>query len=175
MTINLHWSLNFCGVRAVVMRLMLWINGYIYWQFSMAFNIPNIVIKPDLVKVLDRDRPCVLHCPKTQEHQSTFVDTLVHTEPGNGHQPFGRDNSVWCSAYALLWSNLNLNSTSRRLPPMYSLPLRLRNTIVDVRTQEYMGYPKNTSAMGCLNSIWPSVYSTFMDIAATPTPCAPLP
>ena len=37
--------------------------------------------------------PCVLPCPKTQEHQSTSVDSWVHRVSENGHQLFGRGNS----------------------------------------------------------------------------------
>ena len=33
-----------------------------------------------------RSPPCVLPCPKTQEHQSTCVDSWVHRVPENGHQ-----------------------------------------------------------------------------------------
>ena len=40
-------------------------------------------------------RRSVLICPKTQEHQSTCVDSWVHRVPENGHQPFGRGNSLW--------------------------------------------------------------------------------
>ena len=49
--------------------------------------------------------PCVLPCPKTQEHQSTCVDSWVHWVPENGHQPLGRGNSLWHSACPILWSN----------------------------------------------------------------------
>ena len=42
--------------------------------------------------------PFVLPCPKTQEHQSTCVDSWVHRVPENGHQPMGRGNSLWRSA-----------------------------------------------------------------------------
>ena len=42
--------------------------------------------------------PSVLPCPKTQEHQSTCVDSWVHRVPENGHQPLGRGNSLWRSA-----------------------------------------------------------------------------
>ena len=41
--------------------------------------------------------PSVLLCPKTQEHQSTCVDSWVHRVPENGHQPLGRGNSLWRS------------------------------------------------------------------------------
>ena len=74
-------------------------------QFTMAFSLPNIVIKPDLLTLLNRDRPCVLPCPKTQQHQSTCVDSWVHRVPENGHQPLGRGNSLWHSACSILWSN----------------------------------------------------------------------
>ena len=66
-------------------------------QFTMAFSLPNIVIKPDLETLLYEYRPCVLPCPKTQEHQSTCVDSWVHGVSENGHQPLGRGNSQWRS------------------------------------------------------------------------------
>ena len=49
--------------------------------------------------------PSVFICPKTQEHQSTCVDSWVHRVPENGHQPLGRGNSLWRSAYPILWLN----------------------------------------------------------------------
>ena len=55
--------------------------------------------------LLNRDRPCVLPCPKTQDHQSTCVNSWVHRVPENGHQPLGRGNSLWHSACPILWSN----------------------------------------------------------------------
>ena len=47
----------------------------------------------------------MLICPKTQEHQSTCVDSWVHRVPENGHQPLGRGNSLWRSACPILSSN----------------------------------------------------------------------
>ena len=47
-------------------------------QFTMAFGLPSIVIKLDLVTIFHGDCPSVLPCPKTQEHQSTCVDSWVH-------------------------------------------------------------------------------------------------
>ena len=113
----------------------------------------------------------MLPCPKTQEHQSTCVDSWVHWVPENGHQPLGRGNSLWrsaCpilwsnpillryfthqplgranslwrSACSILWSNRSFNAISWRSPPVYSLALRLRNTKVPVWTHESIGYPK---------------------------------
>ena len=74
-------------------------------QFTMAFGLPNIVIKPYIVTLFHEDCPSVLPCPKTQEHQSTCVDSWVHRVPENGHQPLGRGNSLWRSACPILWSN----------------------------------------------------------------------
>ena len=48
---------------------------------------------------------CVLPCPKTQEHQSTCVDSWVNRVPENRHQRMGRGNSLWRSACPILWSN----------------------------------------------------------------------
>ena len=84
----------------------------------------------------------MLPCPKTQEHQSTCVDSWVHRVPENGHQPLGRGNALWRSACPILWSNPILNTISPRSPPLCSLALRLRNTKVPVSTHESIGYPK---------------------------------
>ena len=108
----------------------------------MAFSLPNIVIKPYLVTLFYRDCPLCAHCPKTQEHQSTCVDSWVHRVPENGHQPLGRGNSLWRSACPILWSNPLFNAISRRSPPVYSLARRLRNTKVPVWTHGSIGYPK---------------------------------
>ena len=77
-------------------------------QFTMAFSLPNIVIKLDHVALVYGYCPCVLPCPRTQEHQSTCVDSWVHEVPENGHQPLGRGNSLWRSACPILWSNPTL-------------------------------------------------------------------
>ena len=52
-----------------------------------------------------RSPPVYSLAPKTQEHQSTCVDSWVHRVPKNGHQPLGRGNSLWRSACPILWSN----------------------------------------------------------------------
>ena len=168
----------------------------------MAFSLPNIVIKPDLLTLFLEIAPCVLPCPKPQEHQNTCVDSWVHRVPENGHQPLGRGNSLWHSACPILWSKpillryftkiapsvlpcpttqehqstnvdswvhrtpkmdishwdaaihygvqlaqycdqiLSCYAISRRLPPLCSLALRLRNTKIPMWTCESIGYPK---------------------------------
>ena len=111
-------------------------------QFTMAFSLLNIVLKPDLLTLFHGDRPCVLPCPKSQEHQSTSVDSWVHRVPENGHQPLGRGNSLWHSACPKLWSNPIFQRYFSEIDPLYSLALKLRNTKVPVWTHESIGYPK---------------------------------
>ena len=98
--------------------------------------------KPDLLTLFHGDRPCVLPCPKTQEHQSTCVDSWVHRVPENGHQPLGRGNSLWRAACPILWSNPFLLRYFSEISPLCSLALRLGNTKVPVWTHESIGYPK---------------------------------
>ena len=85
---------------------------------------------------------CVLPCRKTQEHQSTRVDSWVHRAPENGHQPL--DAAIhYCVQLAQYCDQTRSgNTTLRRSPPVYSLSLRLRNTKVYVLTHESIGYPK---------------------------------
>ena len=82
-----------------------WISAIGTRQFTKAFSLPNIVIKPYLVIYFTEIAPSVLICPKTQEHQSTCVDSWVHRVPENGHQSLGRGNSLWHYACPILWSN----------------------------------------------------------------------
>ena len=69
---------------------------------------PILWSNPILLRYFTKIAPSVFPCPKTQEHQSTCVDSLVHRVPENGHQPLGRGNSLWRSACPILWSNPNL-------------------------------------------------------------------
>ena len=112
----------------------------------MAFSLPYIVIQPDLLTLFHWDRPCVLPCPKTQEHQSTCVDSWVHRVPENGQQPLGRGNSLWRSACPILWSNPNLLRYLTEIAPLCPIALRLRNTKVPVWTHESVVYPKMDSS-----------------------------
>ena len=84
----------------------------------------------------------MLICPKTQEQQSTCVDSWVHRVPENGHQPLGRGNSLWRSACPIFWLNPIFNAISRRSPPLCSFALKHRDTKVPVWTHESIGCPK---------------------------------
>ena len=68
-----------------------------HWDAAIHYGI-QLAQYCDQTRFLTRfhgDRPYVLPCPKTQEHQSTCVDSWVHRVPENGHQPLGRGNSLW--------------------------------------------------------------------------------
>ena len=67
-------------------------------QFTMAFSF-NIVIKP--AHAISLRYPLCTPL-KTQEHQSTCVDSWVHRVPENELQPLGRGNSLWRSACPIL-------------------------------------------------------------------------
>ena len=66
---------------------------------------PILLSNPILLRSFTMIAPSVLPCPKSQEHQSTCVDSWVHRVTENGHQPLGRGNSLWRSACPILWSN----------------------------------------------------------------------
>ena len=97
---------------------------------------------PILLRYFTKIAPSVLPCPKTQEHQSTCVDSWVHRVPENGHQPLGCGNSLWCSACPILWSKPILFRYFTKIALLCSLALGLRNTKVPVWTHESIGYPK---------------------------------
>ena len=59
---------------------------------------PTLWSNPILELYFTEIAPCVLPCLKSQEHQSTCVDSWVHWVLENGHQPMGRGNSLWRSA-----------------------------------------------------------------------------
>ena len=84
----------------------------------------------------------VLPCPKTQEHQSTCVDSWVHRVPKMDMNHW--DAAIPCGVQLAQYCDQtrSLNAISRRLPPLCSLALRLRNTKVPVWTHESIGYPK---------------------------------
>ena len=111
---------------------------------------PILWSNPIVLRYFTQDCPfIVLPCHKTQEHQSTCVDSWVHRVPESGHQPLGRGNTLWRLIAQYCDQTLSCYAISRRLPPLCSLAPRLRNTKVPVWTHESIGYPKMfTSAIG---------------------------
>ena len=78
-----------------------WGRGNSLWRSACPILLSN----PILLRYFTMIAPSVLPCPKSQEHQSTCVDSWVHRVPENGHQSLGRGNSLWRSACPILWSN----------------------------------------------------------------------
>ena len=78
---------------------------------------PILCSNPILSRYFTKIAPSVLPCPKTQEHQSTCVDSSVHRVPENGHQPLGRGSSLWHSACPILWSNPILSRYFTKIAP----------------------------------------------------------
>ena len=129
--------------------------GYPKWtsaigmrQFTMVFNLPNIVIKPDLVTILQTFPP--LYCLALRL-KNTKVP--VWTNESIGYPKM--DISYWDAAihYGLLHAQYCDQTRSckhflQRFLPLYSLALRLRNTNLPVWTHESKWYPKWTSALG---------------------------
>ena len=137
---------------------------------------------PVLLRYFTKIAPSVLPCPKTQEHQSTCVDSWVHRVPENGHQPLGRGNSLWRSACPILWSNPILLRYFTKIAP---------SVLICPKTQEHQStcvdswvhrVPKNGhQPLGRGNSLWhsacPILWSTpillryFTKIAPSVLPC----
>ena len=126
-------------------------------QFTMAFSLPNIVIKPDLLTLLNRDRPCVLPCPKTQEHHSTCGDSWVHGVLENGHQPLGRGNSLWHSACPILWSNLIFKRDFTEIvPSVFPCPKTQEHQSTCVDSWVHRVPENGHQPLGRGNSLWRS-------------------
>ena len=126
-------------------------------QFTMAFSLPNILIQPYLVTLFHGDRPCVLPCPKTQEHQSTCVDSWVHRVPENGHQPLGRGNSLWRSACPILWSNpILLRYFTKIAPFVLHSPITQEHQSTCVDSWVHRVPENGHQPLGRGNSLWRS-------------------
>ena len=108
----------------------------------MAFSLPNIVIKPYLVLISRRSPPVYSFALRLR---NTKVPVWTHESIGYPKM----DISHWDAAihYGVQLAQycdptLSCHAISRRLPPVCSLALRLRNTKVPVWTHESIGYPK---------------------------------
>ena len=79
-----------------------------HWDAAIHYGVQLAQFlwsNPILLRYFTKIAPSVLPCPKTQEQQSTCVDSWFHRVPENGHQLLGRGNSLWRSACPILWSN----------------------------------------------------------------------
>ena len=103
---------------------------------------PILWSNPFLLRYSTTIAPSVLPCPKTQEHQSTCVDSWVHRVPvmdishWDASIHYGVQLAQYCD------QTLSCYAISRRLPALCSLALKLMNTKVPVLTHESIGYRK---------------------------------
>ena len=126
-------------------------------QFTLAFSLPNIVIKPDLVTLFHRDRPLVHPCLKTQEHQCICVDSWSHRVPENGHQPLVRGNSLWHSACPILWSNPILQCYFTEIAPcVLPCPITHEHQCTCVDSWVHRVSENGHQPLGRGNSLWRS-------------------
>ena len=109
----------------------------------MALSLSNIVIQPDLLTLFHGDRPPVYFL--ALRLRSTKVPVWTHESIGYPKMDIRYwDAVIHYGVQLVQYSDPTLSSyaISRRLPPLCSLALRLRNTKVPVWTHESIGYPK---------------------------------
>ena len=104
-----------------------------------------------------RSPPGVLPCLKTQEQQSTCVDSWVYRVPENGHQPLGRGNSLWRSACPILWSNpILLRYFTKIAPSVLPCPKTHEHQSTSVDSWVHRVPENGHRPLGRGNSLWRS-------------------
>ena len=118
---------------------------------------PILWSNPFLLRYFTKIVPCVLPCPKTQEHQSTCVDSWVNRVPENGHQPLGRGNSLWRSACPILWSNpFLLRYFTKIVPSVLPCPNTQEHQSTCVDSWVHRVPENGHQPLGRGNSLWRS-------------------
>ena len=112
-------------------------------QFTMAFSLPNIVIKPDLLNAVSRISPPVYSL--ALRLRNIKVPVWTHESKGcpkmdirhwDAAIHYGVQLAQYCD------QTLSCNAISRRSPPLCSFALGLRNTKVPVWTHESIVCPQ---------------------------------
>ena len=109
----------------------------------MASSLPNIVIKTYLVTLFHGD--CPLSAPLPQDSGTPKYLCWLMSPEGTRKMDISHwDAAIHYGVQLVQYSDPTLScyAISRRLPPLRSLALRLRNTKVPVWTHESIGYPK---------------------------------
>ena len=143
---------------------------------------PILWSNPILLRYFTEIAPFVLPCPKTQEHQSTCVDSWVHRVPEDGHQPLGRGNSLWRSACPILWSNpILLRYFTEIAPSVLPCPKTQEHQSTCVDSWVHRVPENGHQLLGRGNSLWrsacPILWSNtillryFTEIAPSVLPC----
>ena len=128
-------------------------RGNSLWHSACPILWSNTISLRYLTKIA----PSVLPCPKTQEHQSTCVDSWVHRVPENGHQPLGRGNSLCRSACPILWSNPNLLRYFTEIAPsVLPCPKTQENQSTCVDSWVHRVPENGHQSLGRGNSLWHS-------------------
>ena len=143
---------------------------------------PILWLNPILLRYFTEIAPSVLPCPKTQEHQSTCVDSCVHRVPENGHQPLGRGNSLWPPAFPILWSkHILLRYFTEIAPFVLPCPKTQEHQSTCVDSWVYRVPENGHQPLGRGNSLWPPacpilwskhiLLRYFTEIAPSVLPC----
>ena len=128
-------------------------RGNSIWRLAC----PILWSDPFLLRYFTKIVPSVLPCPKTQEHQSTCVDSWVHRVPENGHQPLGRGNSLWRSAYPILWSDpFLLRYFTKIVPSVLPCPRTQEHQSTCVDSWVHRVPENGHQPLGRGNSLWRS-------------------
>ena len=128
-------------------------RGNSLWHSACPILWSNPIFKRYFTEIA----PCVLACPKTQEHQSTCVDSWVHRVPENGHQPLGRGNSLWRSAFPILWSNpILLRYFTKIAPSVLPCPKTQEHQSTCVDSWVHRVPENGHQPLGRGNSLWHS-------------------
>ena len=112
-------------------------------QFTIAFSLPNIMIKLYVVTLFHEDRPFL--CSLAPRLRNTKVPVWTHESMENRQMDISHwDAAIHYGVQLAQYCDQTLTSyaISRRLPPLCSFALRLRNTKVPVWTHESIGSPK---------------------------------
>ena len=109
----------------------------------MAFSLSNIVIHSYLVALFHEDCPHL--CSLALRLRNTKVPVWTHESIGYPKMDISHwDAAIRYGVQLVQYSDPTEScyAISRRLPPLCSLALKLRNTKVPVWTHESIGYPK---------------------------------
>ena len=110
------WGSNKCINWSIALRALLVESEK--WSWNWCYGSMDIFLDPHTNWI----------------HQPNVLPKSLSTKASS--------NSLWRSAYPILWSNPILLRYLTKIAPLCSLALRLRNTKVTVWTHESIGYPK---------------------------------
>ena len=158
------WSL---GLRLRNTKVPVWTHESIgypkmdisHWDAAIHYSVQLVQYSDPIESCYDFTEiaPSVLPCPKTQEHQSTCVDSWVHRVPENGHQPLGRGNTLWRSVCPILWSKpILLRYFTEIAPSVLPCPKTQEHQSICVDSWVHSVPENGHQPLGRGNSLWRS-------------------